>query len=474
MSIKINSKTSGKKLTVIPLMFMTAALFMTLRNLPAMAETGLQMIFFNFITVFAFLIPIALVSAELATGWPQNGVFHWIEAAFGTRIGFASVWLQWIQSIFGMTSILAYVGGTLAYVFDPSLGDNKYFITATIIITYWIATFLNFKGTKRSGLISTIALSIGVLTPMILIIAGGIFYAAKGNPIHMDLTLSKANLLPSLTNTTALLLFLNFIFGFAGIEVSANHANEVENPQRNFPIALFSAAIIGFILTLLGAFAVGFIVPSNEIDYVNGSIETFSILFNEYHLQWLIPILAFLIAMGAAGQVSTWIVGPIKGLWAAGIEGNLPRFFHKTNTAKVPTRMLILQAILISFIGLLFLLVNDVNSLFLILTSIAVILYCIMYVVLFAAAIKLRYKKPNVARAFKIPGGKVGIWLVSSIGALTAIACFFIGFIPPTPLPVSSSSLYIIILAISLLAFISIPFIIFGLKKTSWAQNNNK
>ena len=74
--------------------------------------------------------------------------------------------------------------------------------------------------------------------------------------------------------------------------------------------------------------------------------------------------------------------------------------------------MLILQAILISFIGLLFLLVNDVNSLFLILTSIAVILYCIMYVVLFAAAIKLRYKKPNVARAFKIPGGKVGIWMV--------------------------------------------------------------
>ena len=77
--------SSGRNLGVVTLTMMTAALFFTLRNMPMMAATGLQMIFFNIVTVFAFLIPIALVAAELATAWPKNGVFHWVEEAYGTQ-----------------------------------------------------------------------------------------------------------------------------------------------------------------------------------------------------------------------------------------------------------------------------------------------------------------------------------------------------------------------------------------------------
>jgi amino acid transporter len=73
------------RIGVFTLIMITSALFMTLRNFPMMAETGLQMIFFNLITVFAFLIPIALVSAELATGWPHNGVYFWVKEAFGPK-----------------------------------------------------------------------------------------------------------------------------------------------------------------------------------------------------------------------------------------------------------------------------------------------------------------------------------------------------------------------------------------------------
>lgn len=466
--------TTKPTLTVLPLLFMTAALFMTLRNMPAMAQTGLQMVFFNFVTVFAFLIPIALVSAELATGWPQNGVFHWVEAAFGTKTGFLAVWLQWVQSIFGITSILAYVGGTIAYAFNPELGNNNYFITAAILIIYWLATFMNFKGTKRSGQISSIALNVGVLLPTVLLIGAGIYYAVKGNPIYMDLSLTTSNLIPSLTNTGVLILFLNFVFGFVGIEVSATHAKEVVNPQRNFPIALFSAAIIGFLLTLFGAFAIGFIVPLEDINSVNGAIQAFSLVLKEYHLQWVIPVIAFLIAMGAAGQVSTWVVGPIKGLWAAGAEGNLPTYFHKLNKAEVPTRMLIGQAIFVSLIGLLFLLVSDVNSMFLILTAIAVILYCMMYVLMFAAAIKLRYTKPNVPRAYKVPGGKLGIWLICGIGGLCSITCFFIGFIPPSPLPVGSNTQYFMLIGFAIVVFTAIPLLLYKFKKQRWKPQQNQ
>ncbi len=182
-----------KKLTVFPLIFITTALFMTLRNMPAMAETGMHMIIFNLITVFVFLIPVALVSAELATGWPENGVFHWVEAAFGRNLGFIAVRLQWIQSIFGITSILAYTGATLAYVFAPELGTNKYFVTFIILTIYWLATWMNFKGTERSSFISSIALVFGVLVPSALLILGGLCYILLGKPIQFDYSFTISN-----------------------------------------------------------------------------------------------------------------------------------------------------------------------------------------------------------------------------------------------------------------------------------------
>ncbi|RYV01990.1 amino acid transporter [Shewanella sp. OPT22] len=427
-----------KKLTVFPLIFITAALFMTLRNMPAMAETGMQMFFFNIVTVFVFLIPIALVSAELATGWPENGVFHWIEAAYGKKLGFIAVWLQWIQSIFGITSILAYIGGSLAYVFAPELGTNKYFVTFVIITVYWLATLLNFKGTERSGNISSIALILGVIIPSILLIIGGIVYMIRGGIPHLDYSLSLSTVMPSLADSHSLLLFLSFIFGFVGIEVSANHAKEVENPQKDFPIALFSAAIIGFIFTLLGGLAIALIVPKEQINDINGASQAFSILFIKFGIQGFLPFIAFLIALGAAGQVSTWIVGPIKGIWAAGKSGMLPEQLLKMNKHQVPTQLLITQACLITAIGLIFLFFDNVNNVFLLLTSIAVILYSIMYLIMFIAAIKLRYTHPLTPRAYKVPGGNLGMWIISGMGSVCAFVCIFIGFIPPQHLPFSN------------------------------------
>ncbi|MRI31660.1 amino acid transporter [Endozoicomonas sp. OPT23] len=458
---------NSDKLTVFPLIFMTAALFMTLRNMPAMAETGMQMIVFNLITVFVFLIPIALVSAELATGWPENGVFHWVEAAFGNQAGFMAVWLQWIQSLFGMTSILAYVGGSLAYVFAPALGSNKYFVTATIILVYWLVTLVNFKGTKQSGMISSVALLAGVITPSILLIIGGLIYVISGDTIHLDYQFTASNMLPSLDDTDSLLLFLSFVFGFAGIEVSASHAREVVNPRKNYPVAVFSAAIIGFVITLGGGLTVAAIIPADQINEINGATEAFNLLCKQFDLPWLIPVIALLISLGAAGQVSTWVVGPAKGIWAAGKTGTLPPWLLTTNECDVPVRLLLLQASCITLVGLLFLFFDDVGSVFLILTSIAVILYSLMYLLMFLAALKLRYSHSETPRAYKVPGGTPGIWITCLLGCLCSLACILIGFIPPGSLPMSIIS-YELMLSIFCLISIAGGYLLIRMKKSRW------
>ncbi|VAX12740.1 hypothetical protein MNBD_GAMMA24-1730, partial [hydrothermal vent metagenome] len=167
---ELNTPRQTAHIGVLALTLMTTALFLTLRNMPMMAETGMRMVFFNIITVFAFLVPVALVSAELATAWPRNGVFHWVEEAFGTRWGLTAVWLQWVQSLFGITSILSYVAASLAYAIDPTLATSRTFIVVVILTVYWSATLLNLRGMRASSLISSICLGAGVLLPTALLI----------------------------------------------------------------------------------------------------------------------------------------------------------------------------------------------------------------------------------------------------------------------------------------------------------------
>lgn len=457
----------SQKMSVTTLILVTAALFLTLRNMPMMAETGLQMIFFNVLTVFAYIIPVALVAAELATGWPHNGVYHWVRAAFGKRIGWVAAWLQWIQSIFGMTSILGYVAASLAYVLSPELSSNKYFIVGIILAVYWTATFANFHGTKLSGRISSVCVVSGVLFPTLVLIALAAVYVLKGQAIHLDLSATEKNWLPSLGEAKNWVLFLSFVFGFVGVEVSACHARDVENPTKNFPIAIFTACIVGFVLTLLGGLAVAILLPAKQIQLIDGAVQSFDALSKAFGVPWLLPIAACLIALGAAGQVSTWVTGPVKGLLAGGRAGNLPRFFQRVNNKGIPRNLLLLQATLISLIAGLFLIVPNLDAAMLILTDLAVLLYSSMYALMFLAAITLRYSQPSTPRPYRVPGGKVGMWVVAGLGLATAVLCFIVGFIPAGQgmIPVG---LYETLMVGGVALLVALPFLLYYFKKPKW------
>ena len=464
MNLNTTSNQSAKSkgtMSVFSLIMITSALFLTLRNVPMMTEVGMQMIFFNVIAAFAFLIPAALVSAELATAWPHSGVYYWVSTAISPKFGFVAVWLQWAQSMFGMTSILAYIAATMAYLINPELAKNKYFIFGVIVIVYWFVSLLNLLGPNLSKIISKVCVVSGVFIPIIALIVFGIIYAVKGNTIHLDYSLSAQNLFPSIGESKNLIMLLSFVFGFVGIEVSASHAREINNVRRNYPLAIFVSAILGFSLTLAAGFSLSFILPIKNLDLVAGAVQGFTAFSKTFNLPWLIPLSASLIALGAIGQISTWVVGPLRGMHEAAGEGVLPKFFTKVNGRGVPKHLIISQAIVLSFVGTFILILKSVDIAFIILTSIAILLYSIMYVMMFISVIKLRYTHPDTKRPYKIPGGKVGIWVIAGIGFITVLACFFIGFIPSGISIVS----YELIMIVSVGVLLLIPIMIFRKEK---------
>ena len=106
-----------------------------LGSAPPLAVLGLASVFLYVLPALVFLVPISLVAAELASGWP-GGVYNWVSEGISAPMGLLAVWCEFAQTIFFYPALLAYVAGTLAYVADPGLAGNGVY-NAVIIVLYW-------------------------------------------------------------------------------------------------------------------------------------------------------------------------------------------------------------------------------------------------------------------------------------------------------------------------------------------------
>jgi amino acid transporter len=410
------------------------------------------------VAAFAFFIPVALVAAELATAYPNTGgIYIWVREAFGRRAGFITIWLQWIYNVVWYPTILAFIAATLAYLIAPQLASDKFFILFTIIGLFWLFTLLNCFGMKLSSMVSIIGASIGTLLPMTGITILGIFWLIQGRPIQISYPTSW---IPDFSALGNLSLFSAVLFGLLGMEMSAVHAEEVKNPQRDYPRALLFSTIIIFATLVLGSLAIIIVVPDQQLSVVSGLIDAFAIFFDAYHLSWMTSITAVFIIVGGVCGVSTWIIGPTKGLLISAQDGCIPPRFAQVNKHDAPVAILIAQAIIFTALSSMFVLLDSINAAYWILSALCAQMALLVYVFMFAAAIKLRYSRPNQPRAYKIPGGYFGIWLVAGTGLLCCIATIMIGFVPPTQIPFKNPLLFQGFLCGGLFIFVLIPWLL--------------
>ncbi len=458
-----------RTITVFTLAMINVAAIGSVKNWPVTAEYGFSSIFLFILAAIIFFIPISLVSAELATGWPKNGgVFAWVKEAFGHRTGFLAIWLLWIENAIWYPTILSFIAATVAYIIDPALASNTTFTLSLILICFWGATLANLLGMKISGWISTFGVVFGTFIPGGLIIILGLIWYLTGRPLEIDFTWDS--LIPNMGSAEQMVFFTGVLLSLCGMEMSAIHAKDVKDPQKDYPKAILLSAALIIGMSILGVLAIASVIPQKQISLVAGSMQAFSYFVDAYNLKWLTPYIAFLIAAGAFGSLSTWVIGPTKGLLAAARDGDLPPYFRSVNKQGMPKRLLLVQAGFVSVLSLIFVFMPTVSAAFWILSAIVSQLYLVMYILLFAAAIKLRYKKPNVERPYKIPGGKLGIWLVSGIGTVSSVFAMIIGFFPPSQIETGSVVFYVLFLVLGVILACFAPSIILLFQKPSWKK----
>ncbi len=463
------------RMGVFTLAMINVSAIVSLRGLPAESTYGLSSAFYYIFAAVFFLIPVSLVAAELTTGWPQRGgVFRWVGEAFGTRLGFLAIWLQWIESTIWFPTVLTFAAVSIAFIgpnqsWDAALSGNSLYVLLIVLAVYWIATLLNFRGMSVSGAVTKWGTLIGTVLPAVLLIFLGMLYWGMGNPI--DISMQPRDFFPDLSKFDNIVLAASIFLFYAGMEMSAVHVKEVENPGHNYPLAIALAAFITVAIFVFGTLAIGFIIPESQINLVQSLLVAYDKLFTWFGTTWMGSVIAVCLTFGVLAQVVAWVGGPSKGLLEVGCAGYLPRFMQRTNRHGVQVGILLIQGVVVTLLSIFFVIMPSVQTAYQVISQLTIILYLIMYMLMFASAIYLRHREPDTPRSFRIPGGKYfGMWVVGGLGLIGSLLAFLLSFVPPSQIPVGSPIVYVGILLVGTVLFAGIPFIIYALRRPEWAD----
>ncbi len=428
----MNQKSQNPKsgMGVLTLALLNIAAVLSIVNFPEQAEYGYAIIFYITAGTVCFFLPLALISAELASAWPEDGgVYLWVREAFGPRWGFVTVFLQWLNSLPWYATVLTFIATALAYILEPRLAENRVFVYCVIVGSMWLCTVLNFRGIRLYERINSIGALVGTILPGAALIGLAVFYLAGGNP--PAIAWSRDAWLPDLRGLDQWMLLAGMMVALAGIDMTAVHVTDVKNPQKNYPRSILIASVLIILLSIFGSLSISLVVSPDRLSMASGAPQAFDRMLSALGLRHLVRPVCLLLICGALTTVFTWTLGPSKGLLEVAREGYLPAFWQKRNRFGIPVHILLVQATIPSLIALLVFVMSDISNAFWVMMALSAQLYMTMYLFLFAAAIKLRMSKPEVPRPYRIPGGSIGMWLVSGLGFLTSLVALLAGFIPP-------------------------------------------
>ena len=131
------------------------------------------------------------------------------------------------------------------------------------------------------------------------------------------------------------------------------------------------------------------------------------------------------------------------------------------NNAEMPVNMLMIQIIIVLFLSLTFLVMPSIYAAFALLVAITAQFTVVMWIMVFAAAIRLRFTQPDAHRVFYV-GKRNTNWLLVSMSCMAIFMCvcgFILGLFPPSFSHVKNVFQYTMILVIADIVIISIPLI---------------
>ncbi len=378
----------------------TVSAILLLETLSAAAAIGAAAIFWWLFLGVAFLVPFALICAEMGCTYPQQGgIYAWIRDAFGGRWGARASWCYWINTAVWLPAIYILFAGILAQLFVPGL-SLAWQIAIGIGLT-WASMALNLVTLDIGKWVPNLGAAVKVAIFAVIIVAAAAHVQSEGfaNPINLE------TLMPDWNSSLAFIPAI--IYGMLGFELVSASSEEVIDPGRNVPRGVLVSALLILLLYTLATAAVLATIPAAEIDLVEGLVATLERLFGDgAYGRALVAVLGIGALYTFFANGVTWAIGCNRAAAEAAQEGELPRWLGIESRKGMPMGAALVMGALSTLTLLLYgFLAGSGEELFWSLFAFSAVIFLLPYLALMLAFARSRTRDRERPRPFKLPGG---------------------------------------------------------------------
>jgi amino acid transporter len=353
---------------------------------------------------FFWCIPVSLVSAELTTAMPvEGGFYRWTRAAFGDFWGFLAGWWNWSASFLLGGAYAVLFTDYLVYYFPAITGWKHYLVSLAVIA---VITWINVRGIQMVGKVATV-LEIFIFVPVATMIVIALLHWHH-NPF--------VPLIPP-HQPTFKIFGVGLALGlwlYSGYEQLSTVAEEVENPQRAYPRALalvVPLSIAAYFLPTLAGLASAGEWQKWHTGYFSDAAKIIGGTLFGY--PWLGTWMTLAAMVCNIALLNSTVLTATRMPFAMAEDGYLPATLtRKHSRYGTPWLAIVLSAVIYALLawqslGQLISVYNWLRSA----TTLLVVL----------SAWKLRRTRPEMPRAFVIPGGRGGLFYVVAAPVVMAI-----------------------------------------------------
>ncbi|GGN59335.1 putative amino acid permease [Streptomyces albiflavescens] len=425
----------------LDVLFFLICTLVGLDTIGSVAAQGPQGLTWMAILALVFFLPYGLLVAELGSAFPvQGGPYVWTRLAFGRLTAGVNQLLYWISNP-------VWVGGSLCIIalttweefFTPLPGAWKY---AAGLAFIWGGA-LAVVQSVRIGKWVPIAGAVARIVLLGFFLVSVAVYAAR-HGVH---ALPAGDFAPTYAGFVALVPVL--IFNYVGFELPSSAAEEMKNPRRDIPLSILRSGLAALVLYGGPILGILFVLPGERIGSLGGFIDACKAVFTVYGGSIAADGTVTLTGAGAvfggiaaAGLIVglltsgvTWAMGAHRAQAVACADGAGPAWLgHISEKHGTPVRVNLLSAVLASllFVVALNLTGGDGEKYFAAGLGLTICTTFISYVITFPSLAVLRRKYPSVPRPYSVPGGRLGVRLVSGLAtvfvAFTVVVLIWPGF----------------------------------------------
>jgi amino acid transporter len=385
----------SKKMKLLPLIaatyFMVSGGPYGLEDIIGKAGYGRALLLLLLVPLF-WSLPTSLMVGELASALPEEGGYYrWVRLALGEFWGFQEAWLSLAASIFDMAIypvIFVLYLGRIEPAWTAGARGTLWALVVVVVCAAW-----NLRGAKAVGE-GSVGLFCLLLSPFVVLTAVGFW---KGFTAHSGVGLFSAAPAAGADLAGAISVTL---WNYMGWDNASTVAQEVVEPQRNYPRAMLASA---------GLVALTYILPLAAVGLAGIPADRFSTgAWTDAAREVVGPWLAVCVVLGGTingfGMFNALMMSYTRVPYALAEEGLLPKALTWKTTVGVPWVSVVLCSAAWAL---------ALNLTFERLISIDLVLYGAALVLEFVALVVLRVKEPALARPFRVPGG---LWAAIAVG----------------------------------------------------------